>query len=298
MFDTFYPSRINGWRGRRAVLCCQDYWSKYIGVYCCRDKSKKTIKQAAELFFKDFIKASGGIMPRRIWQDPGSELKIIETIIERYRLPKDGTQTMIINSQVKTPVNPIEAANKLVQNRMQVFATKNLVNDPELLCEAITYQLNRQPRPDRSGLTPIQLVRLTGMDRMEVNRHYVSRSVLGVDTMKKINIGDRVRYLLWSRKQQNEKGINPITKGFAAKWSPTVHTVLKKNALRNNSGFHAYYLTEMPQMKFRHELQKIPRKLDTVLPSSVPNLHKQLFENPNAPSSAYVPEDESDIESD
>ena len=183
------------------------------------------------MFFKDFTKASGGLPFRRIWMDSGSELKIIETIIERYRLPKDGTQSMIINSQVKAPVNPIEAANKLVQNRMQVFATKNLVNDPELLCEAITYQLNRQPRPDRGNLTPVQLVRLTGMDRMEINRNYKSRSVLGVDKMKKINVGDRVRYLLLSRKEQNEKGINPKTKGFAAKWSPNVHTVLKKNAL-------------------------------------------------------------------
>jgi hypothetical protein len=181
---------------------------------------------------------------------------------------------------------------------MQVFATKNLVNDPELLCEAITYQLNRQPRPDRSNLTPIQLVRMTGMDRMEVNRNYVSRSVLGVDTMKVIHIGDRVRYLLWSRKEQAEKGINPKTKGFAAKWSPTIETILKKNALRNNSGFHAYYLTGGEKMFFRHELQKVPRKLDTVLPSSVPNLHKQLFEDPNAPSSAFVPEDDPDFERD
>ena len=160
-----------------------------------------------EVFFKDFTKASGGLPIRRLWMDSGSELKIIETIIERYRLPRDGTQSMIINSQVKAPVNPVEAANKLVQNRMQVFATKNLVNDPELLCEAITYQLNRQPRPDRGNLTPIQLVRLTGMDRMEINRNYKSRSVLGVDKMKKINVGDRVRYLLLSRKEQNEKGI-------------------------------------------------------------------------------------------
>ena len=293
MFDCFFPSSINGWKGRRTVLTCQDYWSKYCGVYCLATKDAKNVQQCALHFFKAFIRDSQGLMPRRVWMDKGTELKGIPELMEKFRLKRDGDAPMVINTRTAGPVHPIEAFNSLVARRMQIFGTKGIIVEPERLCEAITYQLNREHKRDRGNLTPMQLVSLTGMDRQEINKNYKDRAILETSNMKTISVGDRVRYLLLSRKEQaGGSSIDPKTKGFAPKWSRTVHTVLRKLPLRNNRSHHGYYLDNLKEYRLRHELLLIPDKLDSVHPTDVPHTKPKLWESRTADTSEFKPSQE------
>ncbi len=61
-----------------------------------------------------------------------------------------------------------------------------------------------------------------------------------------------------TRKEQ----IQNKTKGFAPKWSKTVHQVKRKVPLPKNNSCFRYYLEGGSVFYYRHELLKVPRKLD------------------------------------
>ena len=83
MFDLFFPSTaIHGWHGSKYVLTCLDYWSSYCGIFALHDKKKETVAKAASIFLKNFITQSGTI-PRRAYQDRGTDLKGIPPLFEK-----------------------------------------------------------------------------------------------------------------------------------------------------------------------------------------------------------------------
>ena len=116
--------------------------------------------------------------------------------IEIYRQQKDGDKPMVLHTATGTPVLLIEAVNAQVQRRMQVFRTANLTDDPSVLLEDITDQINNQKRPDRGNLTPLQLLGLNGAERAQVNETHRDRTFRGLETgLKALKVGNTVRFL-------------------------------------------------------------------------------------------------------
>ena len=110
--------------------------------------------------------------------------------------------------------------------------------------------------------------------------------------MNDLQVGERCRVLLLTRKEQNEKGISGKLKSYAPKWSQQIHTILKRTRLRKNKDFYAYTLNDIKGTRFRHELLHIPSHIvvDTVVPNSYPNRREEII------GGLYEPEsDESDI---
>ena len=282
--DCFFPTELHGWKGKRCILACTDVWSRFVGAYVCRDKEKETVGLAFEQFLKDFVKASG-VLPRRVLADKGSELKEIPRIMERFRRPADGNKPLVLNSLTGTPINFVEHVNAHFQRYAQIHQHQ-VDGNFDVLVKAISYQINNKPRKDKGNLSPLQLLQLGRNQRQTVNRNYIDRVPLGRDNMTPINPGDRVRLLTLTRKEQ----VDPKKKGFAEKWSREIYTVLKKNKIRKNAGFHNYYLTGLPKPRYRHELLKIPRELDSVVPQITNKLGRpRIYESSTRGSSEYRP---------
>ena len=214
--------------------------------------------------------ASFGFPPRRILSDRGTDMAAARRVIEKYRKPKDGNRPMVVHSETAQPINIVESLNAQVQRRMQVFRTSGLTDDPSVLLEDISDSLNRQPRPERGGLNPLQLLALNDAERKRVNEMSDIRDDLPeVQGLPKLNVGDAVRILMMTRKQQAQNSI----KGFTAKWSREVYTVLKKTAIPRNKQNHRYDVGTH-QSYFRHELLKIPQNVDTETPDLI--VHRQV----------------------
>ncbi len=194
--------------------------------------------------------ASFGFPPRRILSDKGSDMAAARTVMEK------------------------EAMNSEFQRRMQVFRTSGLTDDPSVLLEDISYSINHQKRPTRGNLTPVQLLSLNADERKRVNEMWDDRnSDPEVQGLRALHVGNAVRILLMTRKEQAANTI----KGFTAKWSTEVYTVLKKVAIPRNH--HSYrYFVGTHQSYFRHELLKIARDVDTETYDMVS--HRQVYVAP------------------
>ena len=258
--DTFFPSELNGWRGKRTIFTCTDVWSRYVRAYVCRDKEKDTIGMAFERFLKSFVKTSG-VLPRRVLADKGSELERIKTIMERFRKPADRNADLVLNSITGAPITFVEHVQAHIQRLAQIHQNQ-VDGDFDVLVDAVCQQINNKPRKDKGNLSPIQLLQLSRNQRITVNKNYIDRVPLGSDNMKPIKPGDRVRLLTWTRKEQVESK----KKGFSEKWSREIYTVLKKTKIQKNPGFHNYYLNGLSKPRYRHELLKIPAEIDRVIP--------------------------------
>jgi hypothetical protein len=279
MFDLFFPSTaIHGWHGSKYVLTCLDYWSSYCGIFALHDKKKETVAKAASIFLKNFI-AQSGVIPRRAYQDRGTDLKGIPPLFEKFRQKRDGEKPMVIYSLSGTAVHPVEAFNRLVQSRMAIYRTSKLIDEPELLTKSIEFQLNNQKRPNKLNMTPIQLLSLNSREREKVTPQFKDRVIIGVEKQKPIEPGSRVRYLQLTRKEQAETALGAKGKSFHPKWSASLHTVLKKTKLRKNPGFHTYKISGLEHNRFRHELLWLPNRVvvDTSVPRSVPGLKRELI---------------------
>ena len=149
---------------------------------------------------------------------------------------------------------------------MQVFRTANLTDDPSVLLDDITDQINNQKRPDRGNLTPLQLLGLTKGERDQVNANHRDKAFSGLETgLKALRVGNTVRVLLWDRKEQVKGGLGAKFKGFAPKWSKGTYTILKRSAMRRNPGVFMYNIGTENEYN-RHELLRIPRVTDTTVP--------------------------------
>jgi len=164
----------------------------------------------------------------------------------------------------------------------------NQVNgDPDALLSSISYQINNKPRAAKGGLTPVQLLQLNNKQVKQVNGKYKFRNPLAMDNQPDLRVGDRVRVLLIDRKdQQGEK-----VKGFSEKWSKEIYTVLRKTSVRRNHNFKKYHLSDGAHSRFRHELLKIPDKLDTVVPK-LRGLRSSVFEGPRSRNALYKLEED------
>jgi hypothetical protein len=254
--DMFFPSKLLGWR-KMNCLACMDTWSRFCRCYALPTKDFKSVERALTMFCQEFTAL--GHLPRRILADKGSDLAAAKKVMEIYRKKKDGNGPLVLHSQTGTPINIIEAMNSQIQRRMQVFRTAGLTDDPSVLLDDITDQINTQKRPDRGNLTPLELLALTRDERLEVNRIYTDRTeVSEVPGLKPIFRGNLVRVLNMTRKEQ----IQNKTKGFAPKWSRKIYTVRKKLPVAKNKTQFRYYMEENVHWYYRHELLKIPNKLD------------------------------------
>jgi hypothetical protein len=267
--DMFFPTKkIAGWEGKYSCLTCMDCWSRYVHIYALPDKKIDTVEVAMNDFLTKF--ASFGFPPRRILSDRGTDMAAAKRVIEKYRKPKDGNRSMVVHSETAQPINIVESMNAQVQRRMQVFRTSGITDDPSVLLEDISASLNRQQRPERGNLNPLQLLALNDAERKRVNGMADDRDDLPeIKGLPRLNVGDAVRILMMTRKQQATNAI----KGFTAKWSREVYTVLKKTAIPRNKNNHRYYVGTH-QTYYRHELLKIPRNVDTESPDLVD--HRQV----------------------
>ena len=232
---------------------------------------------------KEFIRVSG-VLPHRVLADKGTELQGIKGVMEQFRRKKDGNQPLVVHSATGTPILFVESVNAHVQRRLQVHSTQT--SNVEVLLSYVCQQINNQPRKDKGNLSPIQLLSLNREQRGEINRNYKDRAILGKNTQKPLEIGQRVRYLMLTRKEQVSK---LDYKGFAPKWSKTIHTVLKKTAVRGNKNFNRYWISNMKDFKFRHELLPIPDELDKSIPRLNKDLTGTLYEGKSNQTSSYTP---------
>ena len=254
--DMFFPSKLLGWR-KMNCLACMDTWSRFCRCYALPTKDFKSVERALTMFCQEF--AALGHLPKRVLADKGTDLSAAKKVMEKYRRKKDGNAPLVLHSATGTPINIIEAMNSQIQRRMQVFRTAGLTDDPSVLLDDITDQINSQKRPDRGNLTPLQLLALTPAERLEVNRIYTDRTdVPEVPGLKPLFRGSYVRVLNMTRKEQ----ITNKIKGFAPKWSRRVYQIRKKLAIAKNKTQFRYYLEENGNFYYRHELLKIPDKLD------------------------------------
>ena len=258
--DMFFPSAGLGWE-KTNVLCCMDTWSRYCGVYVLDTKRYADVFKGMTDFLQKF--ASFGHPPRRILSDKGSDMRAAYPAIEPYRLPKDKNNPMVLHSATGTPVLIIEGLNAQVQRRMQVFRTSGLIDSAGQIAHEIADQINNEPRRDRGGLSPIQLLQLDAASRAAINKKYREKYVsTEIGGLKDLVVGDTVRLLKMTRKEQEQNKI----KGFAPKWSKRLYTVLRKTKLRKNE-FVFRYDIGLPDTYYRHELQKIHGgKVDTQVP--------------------------------
>tara|TARA_B110000196_G_C21138312_1_gene662421 strand:+ start:210 stop:1625 length:1416 start_codon:yes stop_codon:yes gene_type:complete len=273
--DVFMPSAKLGFFGKRICLTVMDVWSRFSRCYVIENKKAILVKQGIERFVKEFT--SLGHLPRRMLCDKGTDLggwKNVDAIMERYRLPRDKDQPMVLRSVTGMPVGIVEAMNSQYQRRMQVFRTSNLTDDPADVLWDISDQLNDQRRPVRGNLTPLQLLALPQMQRNAINAKYKRNFITNVGGLKPLVVGNTVRILQMTRKEQEK-----FHKQFAPKWSKKKFTVLRRTGLRRNPGVFKYSVG-LPNTYYRHELLHIPKKTDTNVPNVNVRNFKLIAESP------------------
>ena len=255
--DMFFPSKTLGWR-KMNCLSVMDTWSRFVRCYALPKKDLKSQEAAFILFMNEFTAL--GHIPRRMLADKGSDLAGAKKVMEKYRLARDKNGPMVLHSATGTPINIIEAINAQIQRRMQVFRTAGLTDDPSVLLTDVCDQINNQKRPDRGNLTPLQLLALTAAERHEVNKIYTDRTMIPeVVGLQPLLVGNFCRILKMTRKEQEQNK----TKGFAPKWSKQVYRLEKKLPIAKNKEHFRYYLKHVAEWYYRHELLKIPKRLDT-----------------------------------
>ena len=223
--------------------------------------------------------------------DKGTDLAPVKEIMEAYRLPRDGNQPLVFHSQTGQPVLIVESLNAQVQRRMQIFRTSKLTDDPSVILDDISEQLNNQKRPNRGNLTPMELLALNDQERNVVNAGYKRREMVEVSGLKPLKVGNVVRVLQMTRKEQLAP--KSYQKGFAPKWTKEAYTVLKRTALRMNPGIFKYSIG-LHTTYYRWELLKIPKWLDSEVPEGFVGHQSRLFGDydPASDESDYDPEDE------
>ena len=280
--DMFFPSKNDGWRADLAgVVCVMDAYSRFVRAYAVERKTKAIVGAAIGKFLREF--ASKGHLPLMFLCDKGSELKGAAEQMEPYR-QRPGP--LVRHSQTGKPVNLIEQTQAQVQRRMQVFRTSGVTDDYSAILEPITDSINNQPRPGHGNKTPLELLKLTKEERKALN----SRSSFGTatpdDRFKPLRIGDSVRTLQLTFKEQ----VSKATKGFSEKWSRDVYLVERKAALAGNPGQWRYWLWGSSESYFRHELLKVPKETDTEVLDLV--THKENVEVDKWEGEEWLPGDD------
>ena len=122
--DVFFPSKTLGFFGKRVCLTIMDVWSRFSRCYAVESKKAPLVKQGVIKFVKEFT--SLGHLPRRVMADKGTDLggwKNLDAIMEKFRLPRDKKQPMVLRSVTGMPIAVVEAMNAQYERRLQVFRT-------------------------------------------------------------------------------------------------------------------------------------------------------------------------------
>ena len=261
--DCFFPTLDNGWLNKRVVLVICDCWSRYCKVYTMTNREAELVNDRMRDFIRHFMKYNH--VPRRIICDKGGEFARLDAVMERFRKPGE-KGPMVLNSQSGTPVNYVENLNSQIQRMMA--ACGKLTAKPEEITHLVAKAINHQKRERKGNLSPIELLRLNKREIAKLNRMFTHKTISGVPNLPELNIGDRCRLLMMTRKEQ-VSSLHSYHKGFAVKWSKQIYLVLRKTRLRKNHDVYNYYLDPpAPNKKprYRHELLKIVKRLDTEVP--------------------------------
>ena len=267
--DAFFPSaRYDGWdmTGTAMVLCCMDVWSRFSRAYPCSSKKGEVVSKALKSFLEEM--ASMGAWPRRLLADKGTDLGgwAVRPLMNRYRLPRDKNQDLVMLAPTGTPVLVIEAMNAQYQRRLAVFRTSGLSDRVDEILWDISEQLNRQPRRERGNLSPLELLALSAQQRKALNAGFVDRFTGSEEPQKlpPIRVGSYVRILEMTRKEQEAPSMKH--KGFRPKWSKAVHVVENIRSARGNAGLRVFKLLGLKVRRYRWELLVVPKRTDSEVP--------------------------------
>jgi hypothetical protein len=280
--DMFFPSKNLGWRSDLGgCVTMMDAWSRFVRCYSVERKNKKTVKKAMQRFMREF--ASLGHLPRIILCDKGTDLAPAKEVIEPYRT-KPGN--LVLHSTTGKPVNLVEQTQSQIQRRMAVFRTSGITDDPGVILEDISDSINNQKRPDRGNLSPLELLKLNKQEIQHINDLHTDRvSVPDLKGLRPLFKGSHVRVLEMTMKEQ----LQNKTKGFAPKWSLGIFVVRKKQALQGNPSHFRYFLNDVQESYFRHELLWVPKSTDTeIIDRYVVHQEKTIMEEEDE----YVPSDD------
>ena len=90
-----------------------------------------------------------------------------------------------------------------------------------------------------------------------------------------------------TRKEQETNAV----KGFKAKWSREVYTVVAKRKLRKNQFMFRYDIGKVDTF-YRHELLKIFGQIDDIVPQQYVRYDEKIIGGDYNPDSDYMPSDE------
>ncbi len=262
--DLFFPSKHDGWEPYNC-LTIMDAWSRFCGFYAIRTKKHEDILICMNDFLQKF--SSSGHLPRRMLTDRGTDMAAATVAMEPFRQAKDKDAKLVLHPAAGQPVLLVEAMNAQVQRRMAIFSTSGLVTSPATILHEIAIQINNEPRGTRGGLTPIQMLKLNKPQQHEVNEKFKQKYVPSSELhgLPDLSVGDKVRLLKMTRKEQETNKL----KGFSAKWSRDIHTVIRKTKLRKNPFRFQYKITGRDTPFYRHELLKLNGPVDQKVPTNL-----------------------------
>ena len=160
------------------------------------------------------------------------------------------------HSPTGTPVHIVESLQSQYMRRAEIYRTSAITNDVGHLMHLISNQLNMQPRRQFQNKTPLQLLSLSQDERRKANTYNLEHRSYQETVLSNLPVlleGNKVRFLTWTRKEQAANSM----KGYSEKWSRTIHTVCKMRRIQQNKDVFKYYISDMPNYFWRHELLKI-----------------------------------------
>ena len=267
--DIFFPSKLL-W-DTKPCLCIMDCWSRFSRVYVLERKTKALTLKAFDKFFRELMGL--GHRPRVLLTDKGSEFVGLPNsdLFRKWKLET-------FHSPTGTPVHIVESLQSQYMRRAEIYRTSAITDNISHLMHLISEQLNKQPRRQFQNKTPLQLLSLTKSQRSESNsynlehRSYQETVISGLPALLQ---GQKCRFLTWTRKEQ----VEGKKKGYSEKWSRSIHTIRKMIRIQQNKDVFKYYLTDMPNYFWRHELLKVGNNVDTDVPKLFELREKGIYEN-------------------
>ena len=266
--DKFFPQ---GWE-KVTCLTIMDCWSRFCRVYAMERKTKQLTLKCFEQFFKEFL--SLGHRPKVLLTDKGSEFIGLTNsdLFRKWNVKHEFSPT-------GAPIHIVEALQAQVMRRAQIFRTAQITENPGHVMHLISDQINNQPRRQFDNKTPLQLLTLNKSQRKTANTfssvHKQNIDAVKLEGLPQIFPGNTVRFLTWTRKEQ----VEGKKKGYAEKWSRTLHKVVKMRRTKENNDVFKYWIENQPNYFWRHELLKISGEVDSGVPKLFPLKEKLIYED-------------------
>ena len=254
VYDLAFPDRR--WDNKNPILVVMDIYTRYTWVRSLENKTKKLVQSVIETFLRFLV--SNGIKISVLLSDLGSEFSGMENLARKF-------DAKVLQAPTGKPILAIESQVSSVKRRMELFLTAGLVTDSTFLTKEIERQLNNRPIRNKMNYTPNQLL---NMSDKEIESIYIGRRefLLPSDSQIPLEVGNYVRYLTWTRKEQ----VSKKTEGFKQKWSKTIHRVEKLRRIKKGVDAFRYKVSGIRFLLLRHELLKVvkPERLDKIVPDN------------------------------